>query len=121
MHPILKLALVVFSSILLHATAVAHATLQQAVPAVGSTIAAAPTEIRLKFSEGMEAALSRVTVSGDKGAVQTARPHTEPGDKSTLIVSLPGSLKAGTYKVQWRVVSVDSHRTEGSFSFTVQP
>jgi methionine-rich copper-binding protein CopC len=32
------------------------------------------------------------------------------------------SLKAlppGTYKVRWHVLSVDTHKTEGSYSFTV--
>jgi methionine-rich copper-binding protein CopC len=28
-------------------------------------------------------------------------------------------LKAGVYHVQWRVISVDTHRTQGNFSFTV--
>jgi methionine-rich copper-binding protein CopC len=122
MHRILKLtALVAFSGFVFHGTAFAHATLEQAVPAVGSTVAVAPKEIRLKYSEGVEAKLCKVTVTGGKGAVQSGSAHTESGDKATLIVSLPGSLGAGTYKVKWRVVSVDTHRSEGSFSFTIQP
>ena len=30
-------------------------------------------------------------------------------------------LSPGTYKVIWRVLSVDTHRTQGNFSFRVGP
>jgi methionine-rich copper-binding protein CopC len=29
------------------------------------------------------------------------------------------ALKPGSYTVTWHVLSVDTHRTEGSYSFTV--
>jgi len=29
-------------------------------------------------------------------------------------------LPAGTYRVKWHVVSVDTHRTQGDFKFTVK-
>ena len=29
------------------------------------------------------------------------------------------SLSPGTYRVRWHVLSVDTHKTEGSFTFTV--
>jgi methionine-rich copper-binding protein CopC len=35
-------------------------------------------------------------------------------------VSVP-PLAAGTYKVLWRVLSVDGHLTEGEFTFQVAP
>jgi hypothetical protein len=31
------------------------------------------------------------------------------------------ALPAGSYKVFWKVLSVDAHRTEGSFGFEVKP
>ena len=30
-----------------------------------------------------------------------------------------GALPAGTYSVTWHVLSVDTHKTQGSFSFTI--
>jgi hypothetical protein len=30
-------------------------------------------------------------------------------------------LTPGTYRVSWRVVSVDTHPTEGNFTFTIKP
>jgi hypothetical protein len=97
----------------------AHATLEQAVPGVGSTVTNSPKTIRLKFSEGVEAALCKMTVTGGGSAIPISRPHTEGGDKSVLIVTLSRLLKPGTYKVEWHAVSVDTHHTQGSFSFTV--
>ena len=45
----------------------------------------------------------------------------DPENPRLLHVSLPPGLNAGTYKVVWRVVSVDTHVTEGSFTFQVVP
>jgi methionine-rich copper-binding protein CopC len=98
----------------------AHAKLNQAVPAAGSTVSSAPKEIRLKFSEGVEVALSKVSVTGPSGAVSTGKAHSAGKDKAMLVLPLPASLAPGAYKVQWSVVSVDSHHTEGSFGFTLR-
>ena len=46
--------------------------------------------------------------------------HPDEKDAKELIVSLP-DLPAGTYKVVWHVLSVDTHKTQGDFKFTVQP
>lgn len=98
----------------------AHAFLQEAAPGVGSTVAHSPNEIRIKFTEAVEPAFSRIQVFGgshnrevDKGDV-----HLDKSDHAALEVSVP-SLAPGTYKVSWRVVSVDTHVTAGSFDFRV--
>jgi methionine-rich copper-binding protein CopC len=44
--------------------------------------------------------------------------HLDRSDHALLQISLP-QLKAGIYKVVWRVVSVDTHVTNGSFTFRV--
>jgi methionine-rich copper-binding protein CopC len=31
------------------------------------------------------------------------------------------ALRPGTYRVSWHAVSIDTHRTEGAFTFTVKP
>jgi methionine-rich copper-binding protein CopC len=101
-------------------SAAAHATLEQASPRVGATIGTAPREIRLVFSEGVEPALCRVTLTGRDGRARAlGTPHTAPGDRRTLIVEVSESLAPDAYKVAWRVVSVDSHTTQGDFSFVL--
>jgi methionine-rich copper-binding protein CopC len=100
----------------------AHALLRTAVPAVGATVAAGPQELRLRFSEGVEAAFSGVEVTADDGQpVTPARIAVDPADSATLIVTLPAPLAEGSYTVHWHVVSVDTHKTQGTYGFTVRP
>ncbi len=102
-------------------SAFAHAQLEQAVPAVGGTVAS-PSEIRLKFSEGVEAHFCTVAVSAEGGgAVSLGAPSLDPADPSVLIAKVGKPLAPGVYTVTWHAVSVDTHKTQGSFSFTVKP
>jgi methionine-rich copper-binding protein CopC len=102
--------------------ALAHAHVQKSTPAAGSTVTAPPTEIRLKFSEGVEPRFSAIALTGEAGASEaTGKPTVDPADNSVLVATIPGSLKPGIYTVNWRAVSVDTHKTQGSFSFTVSP
>jgi methionine-rich copper-binding protein CopC len=103
------------------AAAFAHAQLEKAVPAVGATVAS-PNEIRLKFSEGVEPRFSGVTLAAEGGAaVPLGPPGVDPADNSVLIVKIAKPLAPGVYTVTWRAVSVDTHKTQGAFSFTVKP
>jgi|HubBroStandDraft_1064217.scaffolds.fasta_scaffold685106_2 methionine-rich copper-binding protein CopC len=100
----------------------AHALLQKAVPAVGGTVTASPTEIRLKFSEGVEPRFSGITLATEAGVAQpTGKPAVDPADASVLIVTIGQPLKPGVYTVTWRAVSVDTHKTQGGFNFTFAP
>ena len=102
--------------------ALAHALLQKAIPAVGGTVSASPTEIRLKFSEGVEPHFSGIALTTQEGAAAPlGKPSVDPADNSTLIAPIPQALKPGVYTVTWHAVSVDTHKTQGSFEFTVQP
>jgi methionine-rich copper-binding protein CopC len=102
-------------------TASAHAFLERASPAVGSTIRAAPAEITLRFTERIEPAFSTVQVTGPGGErVDAGDTRVDEREPASLRASLK-TLAAGTYKVVWRVVSVDSHVTDGDFKFTVAP
>ena len=98
----------------------AHASLQSASPSVGGSVASSPSAIRLEFSEGVEARYSQVSVTGPGGAVTVSRP-ANGGAKSSLVVRVSQQLKPGRYHVHWSVVSVDTHKTQGSFSFEVRP
>jgi methionine-rich copper-binding protein CopC len=101
--------------------ALAHALLERASPAVGSTIKSAPAEITLRFTEKLEPAFSTVAVTGRDGArVDAGDPRVDPHDPMVLHTSLK-PLPPGSYKVVWRVVSVDTHVTEGDFKFTIAP
>lgn len=117
-----RLILFAMALILAGATwAIAHAFLERADPRVGSTVHAAPAVVRLWFTEQLEPAFSSVQVVTDTGQrVDKGDAQVDPAAPKQLRVSLP-SLAAGTYKVIWRVLSVDTHVTEGNFTFRVSP
>jgi copper resistance protein C len=103
-----------------HSAARAHAFVARASPAVGSTVHTPPTEVRIQFTEALEPAYSTARVQDASGATVSAAAHVDPNEKSVLIVPL-GALKPGRCKVTWKVLSVDSHVTNGTFTFTVAP
>jgi methionine-rich copper-binding protein CopC len=101
--------------------AFAHAFLDRATPAVGSTVHGPPAEVKLWFTQALEPAFSTLRVV-DKSGKQVDRKdkQVDRGDARLLRVSLP-SLAPGTYRVLWRVLSVDTHVSEGDFTFDVAP
>ena len=100
----------------------AHAFIDRTDPVIGSTVKAVPAEIRLAYTQGLEPKFSRVQVFDATGKeVDKKDVHLDSKNNHLMIVSLLPGLGAGKYKVVWRVVSVDTHPTEGSFSFVVAP
>lgn len=98
----------------------AHAFLDHADPKVGGTVANSPTEIKIWFTQHVEPAFSSIQVRDAQGGeVDKKDSHLDPNDKSLLVVSVP-KLPAGVYTVTWRVVSVDTHKTQGHFEFTIK-
>jgi copper resistance protein C len=113
--------IVIFFLILVAASArlEGHAFLERAEPAVGGTIQTSPSEVRIRFTENIEPAVSSIRVFDASGKEVDKRDlHLDRSDHALLHISLP-RLNAGTYKVVWRVVSVDTHVTNGNFTFRV--
>jgi len=112
------LAAVLFLAV--QSRALAHAFLDHADPKVGSTMTNSPAEIKLWFTQNLEPVFSTVTVQDDKGKeVDKKDLRQDDKDKTLLIVTVP-PLPDGTYTVTWHVVSVDTHRTQGHFKFTIK-
>jgi copper resistance protein C len=98
----------------------AHPTLKSASPAAESVSVSEPTEIKLTFSEGVISKFSNVEVKDQGGkTVATGKVATNPKDQKELVVPMQAPLKAGTYTVTWNIVSVDTHRVRGTYSFKV--
>jgi methionine-rich copper-binding protein CopC len=111
--------LAVVSILLVPVLAQAHAMLDHASPKVGSSSPAAPREVVLWFTENLEPAFSQIEVRSENGSlVSSGKAHLGAGNE--LHVALK-ALGPGTYKVSWHVLSVDTHRTQGDFSFRVGP
>lgn len=99
----------------------AHAFLEHSDPSVGSKVHSAPAAVRIWFTEAIEPRFSSIQVFDATGKqVDKKDAHLDPSNRSVLQVSLP-RLGPGSYKVIWRIVSVDTHRTNGDFTFQILP
>jgi methionine-rich copper-binding protein CopC len=99
--------------------AFAHAFLVKSVPSVGSTVTTAPKVLVLSFTEDLEVPFCTVLVSDSMGMNDAAgKPQSVPGHPDELQVPLNVTMP-GKITVTWHALSVDTHKTEGSFSFTV--
>ena len=94
----------------------AHAHLDHAVPAVGSTVPTPPQDVTLTFTQNLEAAFSSANVTDASGARVDQGEAKISGN--TMQIGLK-ALTAGTYTVHWQAVSVDTHKTEGTFNFSI--
>lgn len=113
------------AGMLLSALAQAHPKLVSSTPAEGSE-GAAPAKIELHFSENL------VTQFSGAKLVMTAMPGMEHppmavkaavsggSDPKTMVITPASPLTAGTYKVDWRAVSSDTHPITGSVTFKVK-
>jgi hypothetical protein len=99
----------------------AHAHLERALPAIGSVVRESPRELTLWFTQRLEPAFSKVRVLDRNGKrVDSDDSRVEATDTKVLRVPLP-KLAPGRYRVKWRVLSVDTHVSEGEFTFDVAP
>ena len=99
----------------------AHAFLDHSDPSVGSKVHSAPAAVRIWFTEAIEPRFSSIQVfDATRKQVDKKDTHPDVSNRSLLQVSLP-RLGPGSYKVVWRVISVDTHRTNGDFAFQILP
>ena len=100
----------------------AHAFLVRAEPRVGSKVNKVPTEVRIWFSETVQAGVSSIQVFDVNGKqVDKKDTHSDRDNRAALCVSLIPAMTPGTYKVVWRVTSADTHVTTGDFRFQIVP
>jgi copper resistance protein C len=99
----------------------AHAFLDHASPAVGSTVPKAPETVTMWFTQELELAFTTATVTDASGNSVDAGPaQVDPKDPTELRVPLK-KLSPGTYTVSWHALSVDTHTTTGHFTFEIKP
>ena len=98
----------------------AHAGLLLASPAPGSGLPQAPGEVVLRFSEPLDIALSRISITGPDGADGgQGQVLGVTGDPNAMQRRL-GVLHVGAYAVHWRSVSaLDGHAVSGTYQFGI--
>src|SRR5260221_5138479 len=117
---IAAVVLATLGALLVPMGASAHALAQSSVPAGGSTVQQAPSQVSVSFGEAPDVRLSTLAVLGSSGQSFDAGPvRAAPGDDQTLVVPVK-PLPRGVYTISWRTVSsVDGHYAAGSIVFGV--
>lgn len=110
----------------LPSAALAHPKLLSATPADKATVKGV-SQATLKFSETLVGPVSGADLVVTSMAGMAHSPSKVAGIKSalaadgkTLVITFPRALAPGTYKLDWHVVSTDTHRVTGSYGFTVR-
>jgi hypothetical protein len=98
----------------------AHGFLERSDPRAGSSVKRPPERVRLWFTGAIEPAYSGVQVLTERGQRVDVGVPSLDGARKSLTVTVP-PLPPGRYRVKWRVLSVDTHVTEGEFEFRVAP
>ena len=96
----------------------AHSFPESEAPAAGQTLNAPPSEVKIKYDAPIEKLFAQLAVIDASGHNLAQGAPAVSDDGYILTVKLP-RLKPGNYLVKWRVVGIDTHHTEGSYSFSV--
>ena len=118
MSRVFSLAAVAGAAALLGATAAdAHAKLVSSSPAANTTVSA-PKQLVLKFNEKLQRKFSGADLAMPGMAMPAKGSVAKDG--KTMIVKPTAALMPGAYSVKWHAVTSDSHRMQGTYSFTVR-
>lgn len=114
------------AALVVSAPALAHPKLVSATPAPNAVVAA-PAKLQLVFSEALVAKFSGVDLEmTDMPGMKMSSPHKITvsialgSDGKTVVVTPATPLSRGAYKLDWHVVSTDTHRVQGSYTFKVK-
>ena len=107
-------------------SAMAHPELKSSEPQANAKVSS-PTKIELNFTEDFATKFSgaKLTMTGMKGmsshSPMAVAAKVSPGSNPKSMVVTPREpLPAGTYRVDWRAVSSDTHPITGNYTFSVK-
>ena len=97
--------------------AAAHDAIISSDPVDGAELTTSPTQITLTFNNDLSTLGGQILVTDADGTTVASGDPAVTGPAAVLELGDP--LANGTYTVNWRAVSSDSHPIEGTFTFTV--
>src|SRR5215472_12367294 len=109
---------IVFTLMVDALAASAHSFPEQESPAAGATLNEPPAQITIKYDAPIEQLFASLQVLNSAGQNETGGSPVVSRDGWRLSVPVK-NLPPGEYTVQWSVVCIDTHHTQGSYSFTV--
>jgi copper resistance protein C len=97
----------------------AHSFPEEENPSAGATLAAPPAQVAIKYDAPIESLFDSLQVLDATGQDKAAgAPQVSANGYELSVPVTP--LAPGDYTVKWRVVCIDTHHTEGSYTFTVK-
>ena len=96
-----------------------HARIGSAEPPADAVLTVPPPAIAITFTEKIEPWFSAIEIRNEKGERVGGVSAQTVSDRTLSIA--PGHLDPGKYTVTWRVLSVDTHKSEGTYAFTITP
>lgn len=111
---------------LLASAAFAHPKPVSSTP-VDQTEVTAPTKIELEFSgilttqfPGTNFVITEMPGMSGHSPVKVGAKVSAGDDAGTMVITPAQLLTTGTYRVEWRAVSSDTHPMTGNFTFKVK-
>jgi len=102
------------------AAAARHLHLVKSEPAANDTLHAAPTAIRLWFTERPELAVTSIKLASAAGVAVAVGPVTaDTAATAPIAATVKGHLAAGAYVITWRSTADDGHPGTGTIPFVV--
>jgi copper resistance protein C len=96
----------------------AHSFPESETPSAGQKVSSPPAEVTINFDAPIEKLFAKLEVTGADGKNEAAGAPQISDDGRRMSVKV-ASLKPGDYMVKWAVVGIDTHHTEGSYSFSI--
>lgn len=102
------------------AIALAHLELSRSTPRDGAHLTTAPRQLRLTFSEAVEASVTRLRLLGPTGAEVALSALRQPPDTAQVVrADVVGPLEAGPHRIEWQVIGRDGHPVRGTITFVI--
>jgi copper transport protein len=100
--------------------ALGHANQEDATPPPNAVLGVSPAEIRMRFTEPLEAQFSRILLRDANGTILDLPASFVDEFAPTEMVLIPGELPDGLYTVDWRALSAaDGHPSQGTYAFYI--
>ncbi len=119
-------AMIAATAALASSIAFAHPKLVSSTPADKAEVAA-PQKIELLFSEslitqfsGANLVMTGMPGMASHGSMKMAVKVSGSDDPKAMVITPAQPLPAGSYRVDWRAVSSDTHPVNGNLAFTVK-
>ncbi len=97
----------------------AHIRMLQSSPEPDSVLNTSPGKVSITFLGSVEPAFSKIEVYDEKGN-RVSKKTTFSDNDTTMEVELEKNLPPGVYTVKWKCVSIDGHKQNKEFRFTIK-